>query len=303
MDQQGRARQPPPNLAQWNANANYWDQTLGDGNNMFRELILPTIEEMAELKPGYRVLDLGTGNGIVARRLADSEKVYVLGTDYSPAQLKNAERRTVQWWLDKEVERRVGIHVPDFEQLDLLDGAALNAFAEKHLWEFDVVTASMLLKELSDLGPLAEFLPKVLKKGGKVIVANLHPCFHKPGAHRVVEVLENPQTGEQEVHHFIKVSRYLDIEPVKSQALRGQPQPLVWFHRPIQELLEPFFLNGMMMDKLREPAFSKPKSLPMSSNSSSPSTDVQQQIQSYEHFTQIPMQFIFRLVLSSPLTA
>lgn len=145
-----RPSNPPPNLAQWNANAAYWDATLQqEGNNMFRELILPAIEDLADLKPGDRVLDLATGNGIVARRLADAvEDVRVLGTDYSPAQLENARRRTDEWWerrwwqgqLDgkkkkteekQEEKEREEMRVT-FEELDLLDGAALDEFAERH---------------------------------------------------------------------------------------------------------------------------------------------------------------------------
>lgn len=52
----------------------------------------------------------------------------------------------------------------------------------------------------------------------------------------------------------------------------------------------------MMMDRLREPAFFKPKDLPMDGTGSSSSPKNQREIQSYELFTQIPMQFIFRLV-------
>lgn len=96
---------------------------------MFRELILPTIEELAELRPGYKVLDLGTGNGIVARRLAGSETVDVLGTDYSPAQLENATRRTTQWWNNKGEEGKMRV---EFEELNLLDRGALDDFAKRH---------------------------------------------------------------------------------------------------------------------------------------------------------------------------
>ena len=75
--------------------------------------------------------------------------------------------------------------------------------------------------------PSVPHLLQFLTNDNRVIIANLHPCFHKPAAHRVIEVLENPRTGEQEIHHSIKVSKYLNIEPVQSQALRGQPEPLV----------------------------------------------------------------------------
>ncbi|KAK3317425.1 S-adenosyl-L-methionine-dependent methyltransferase [Cercophora scortea] len=256
-----------PNLDQWNRNAEFWDQTLGEGNDLFLDLILPTLEELADAKPGDSVLDIGTGNGIVARRFAARDGVRVVATDYSEAQ----------------IERECAAADGDGGEWPV----ALDEFAGQHAREFDIITGSMLLKELSDLKPLAEFLPKVLKPTGRVIMANLHPCFHKPGAHRVVEITENPQTGAQEIQTSIKVSRYLNIGPVQSQALRGQPEPLIWFHRPIHELLAPFFDAGLVVNMVREPSFQA-------------RGEDQTLAQSYHNFPQIPMQFIFRLVLLNP---
>ncbi|KAG7123629.1 hypothetical protein HYQ44_002265 [Verticillium longisporum] len=272
-DSRNETNSQAANLNSWNKNSNFWDTTLGEGNDMFTQLILPTIEELAEVQPRHRVLDLGTGNGIVARRLA-RRGVAVLATDYSPQQIENARKRS----------QDLGLSI-SYELLDLLSRDALDAFAAEHAEEFDVITGSMLLKELSDLTELSKFLPKVLKPTGRIIMANLHPCFHKPGAHRIIEVIENQDTGVQEFHTSIKISKYLNIGPVQSQALRGQPEPLIWFHRPIHQLLEPFFDAGLLMNKVREPSFD---------DGGDPG-----QAQSYHNFPQIPMQFIFRLVRTS----
>ncbi|KAF2720420.1 S-adenosyl-L-methionine-dependent methyltransferase [Polychaeton citri CBS 116435] len=261
---------PPVNLDAWNSIADFWDENLSDeGNDLFRQLLLPTVEQLVAVQDGEMVLDIGTGNGIVARRLA-REGITVIATDYSDGQLKNAAERANR--SGKEIE---------FSQLDLTDPEALESFATVHSERFDVVVASMLLKELSTLGPLAKFLPKVLKPNGRIVMANPHPCFQKPGAHRVVEVLENPETGVQEFHSSIKVRKYLNIGPVKSQALRGQPHPLTWFHRPIHGLLNPFLKEGLLVGEIREPSFDDGED--------------PKQIQSYHNFAQIPMLFIFKL--------
>ncbi|KAG7126323.1 hypothetical protein HYQ45_012945 [Verticillium longisporum] len=181
-DSRNETNSQAANLNSWNKNSNFWDTTLGEGNDMFTQLILPTIEELAEVQAHHRVLDLGTGNGIVARRLA-RRGVAVLATDYSPQQIENARKRS----------QDLGLAI-SYELLDLLSRDALDAFAAEHAEEFDVITGSMLLKELSDLTELSKFLPKVLKPTGRIIMANLHPCFHKPGAHRIIEVIENQDT-------------------------------------------------------------------------------------------------------------
>ncbi|KAI0450415.1 S-adenosyl-L-methionine-dependent methyltransferase [Xylaria acuta] len=131
---QGESGQKPTNLAAWESIASFWDGTLGEGNDMFLQLLLPAVEELASVRPGQKVLDLGTGNGIVANRLSQ-EGVEVLATDFSAAQIENARRRAEK--ANKSIR---------FELLDLTDPVALNNFAKQHAEEFDVITASMLLK-------------------------------------------------------------------------------------------------------------------------------------------------------------
>ncbi|KAL3294194.1 S-adenosyl-L-methionine-dependent methyltransferase [Colletotrichum asianum] len=151
------------------------------------------------------------------------------------------------------------------------------------LFRYDLITCSMTLKELPDLEPLAAALPKLLAPGGRIVIVNLHPAFSKPAGHRAMEVLENEKTGKQEFHRHIKVSKYLNVAPVKSEALRGQPYPLNLYHRPFWSLLNPFFRNGLLMDAMREPGFT--------------GSDDPSQLQSYYNFGQFPMLLAFRLRL------
>lgn len=92
--------------------------------------------------------------------------------------------------------------------------------------------------------------------------------------------------------------RYLNIPPSWSEAVRGQPEPLVSamminsdtelilvqtvYHRPFWSLLEPFFQNGLVMDAMREPAFQTEGGDPAHA-------------QSYHNFPQTPMLLAFRL--------
>jgi SAM-dependent methyltransferase len=64
-----------------------------EGNDFFRILELPGLERLAAVEKGDRVLDLATGNGLVARRLAELGAT-VTATDASRGMLEFAERRT-----------------------------------------------------------------------------------------------------------------------------------------------------------------------------------------------------------------
>lgn len=81
-------------LAPWEANAVAWDEGMGDeGNHYFRLLELPILEKLVTRRQGYRALDLATGNGLVARWLAQ-EGVSVLAADGAPAMVERARART-----------------------------------------------------------------------------------------------------------------------------------------------------------------------------------------------------------------
>lgn len=140
----------------------------------------------------------------------------------------------------------------------------------------------MAILELPSLEPLCKALPILLKPGtGRFVAVNLHPAFSKPAAHRVMEVLENPDTGVQETRHWIKSSGYLSIPPCTSQGIRDQPAPQTLFHRPLQDVMMPFFRQGMAMDGFKELAFQHEPD--------------RTQIQSYHNFPQFPMLVAFRM--------
>lgn len=83
------------NRVNWDAIAGQYDLAHSpdestDGSEMFRQCLLPTVEELVGWQPGQTMLDLGTGTGILARRFA-SKGAEVVGVDNSENMLKIAE--------------------------------------------------------------------------------------------------------------------------------------------------------------------------------------------------------------------
>ncbi|PPJ56792.1 hypothetical protein CBER1_05976 [Cercospora berteroae] len=273
------------NLNAWNAIAGDWEVNQSpevngkadDGNDMFTQCLLPVVDELAEWKFGQTVLDLGAGSGIIARRFA-KQGAHVTGLDFSEAMLEKGRARSKSEQLDGSIT---------YEFIDLMDFDGMAKYmADKE--RFDVITISTTLKSLPDLQPLAKALPLMLKPTGRVVIVDLHPAFSKPAGHRGMEIFEDPKTGKQQLSTYIKVPRYLNIPPSKSEAVRGQPEPLWVFHRPFWALLEPFFKQGLVLDAMREPAFQ--------------GDPVLAQAQSYHNFQQTPMLLAFRLKLLAPAT-
>lgn len=83
-------------VASWEANAAFWDDFMGDeGNEFFNVLEMPAVERLTAVKEGDHILDLATGNGLLARRLANLGAI-VRATDASQNLIKLAEQRTTK---------------------------------------------------------------------------------------------------------------------------------------------------------------------------------------------------------------
>ena len=51
-------------LRAWEANADFWDESMGDASNRFhREVVRPRVSELLDVHPGELILDAGCGNG------------------------------------------------------------------------------------------------------------------------------------------------------------------------------------------------------------------------------------------------
>lgn len=107
----------------------------------------------------------------------------------------------------------------------------------------------------------------------RFVATLLHPLFFTSGALRNIAVSEDEE-GNRIVERSIVLSQYLNVPPRRIAPFR-QDQPVkqvkqclvsygsavrllveqIAFHRPLHELLAPFFAVGLVMDRLEEPNF------------------------------------------------
>lgn len=221
----------------WDANAEWWDDKIGDGNAFQCELIEPAQERLLDIQPGELVLDIGCGAGRFARRMAELGAT-VVAFDFSERFIERAKQRTT------EHADRIEYHAIDATQRD-----QLLHFGKKR---FDAAVATMCLMDMASIDPLISALPEMLKAGARFVFSVTHPCFHSTGASRFSEDVEiggrlSPRTG-------IKVSEYLTPMARKTEGIVGQPETQYSFHRPLQDLFGAAFRAGFAMDGLLEPS-------------------------------------------------
>jgi len=220
--------------AVWNANAQFWDMRLAHPGSWQQTLIFPAVERLLDLRPGEAVLEIACGSGLLAERMLA------------------AGARVVAFDFSREMVERARARVPhvDVRVLDATDPEALRGLGDG---SFDAAVASMALMDVSDIGPLAAALPKLLVPGGRFVFCVTHPAFNNLSQVLVTE--SEQEGGEIATRHSVKVSRYAHPQTGQGIGIQGQPAPQWYFDRSLSDLLRPFLANGFVLDALEEPVF------------------------------------------------
>lgn len=236
--------------AAWNANAAYWDARMEDkGNDFVNELIWPAVERLLGVQPDEHVLDVGCGNGLYARRLA-ALGATVVAFDFAQAMIDRARQYTTPH------AARITYHV-----LDATDETALLALGEG---QFDSAICNMALMDMAEIDPLLHALANLLKPGGRFVFAIAHPCFNHTRSVHLAEMED--RAGEIVTTYAVKIHGYMTPTVARGAAIDGQPQPQLYFDRPLQVLLGAGFAAGFVVDGLEERAFppaNQPRSNPL----------------------------------------
>jgi 2-polyprenyl-3-methyl-5-hydroxy-6-metoxy-1,4-benzoquinol methylase len=220
----------------WDANAGFWDERMGEGNDFFRTLLWPALERLVGSCSGARILDVACGNGVTSRRLA-ALGAKVVAVDFSEALIALAKERS----RGAAVDHRV---------VDATDHDALVALGDE---PFDVAVCNMGLMDMADIHPLMRALRRLLKAGGRFVFSVMHPCFNNPTTVQMSELED--REGTISTTYSVKVSRYLRSYSRLGAAMSGQPVPHPYFHRSLQTLLAPALELGFVLDGFEEPAF------------------------------------------------
>jgi SAM-dependent methyltransferase len=138
----------------------------------------------------------------------------------------------------------------DYRVLDGTDEAALLALGER---SFAAAACMMALFDMSEIRPLMRSVARLLRPGGRFVFSILHPSFNSSYVARVAE--QEDRDGTIVTSYWLKVQGYMTPRAVRGLALRNQPEPHVYFDRPLQDVLGACFAAGFVMDDMEERAF------------------------------------------------
>ena len=221
----------------WEANADVWDARMGDeGNDFFNLLCWPSLASLLGVEPGQHILDIACGNGLTSRRLA-AIGAQVTAFDFSANLIEKAKARL-------NPDARIEYHV-----VDATDEEALFTLGEK---KFDSALSNMALFDMPEIEPLFRVLPRILKPNGIFVFSLMHPAFNNPS---VALMAEEWDDGQIQTRYAVKTSRYINQFQSAGLALRNQPKPQLYFHRPLKDYMNIAFTHGFILDGFDERAF------------------------------------------------
>ena len=227
----------------WNANAAYWDERMGEGNDFVNVLIWPALERMLDVRAGERVLDVACGNGLYARRLA-ALGAEIVATDFAAEMIAHAQARP------SPAVGKITYAVLDATDESALVGLGEGAFGER---PFDAAICMNAIFDMAAVEPLMRGVSRLLRPGGRFVFSLLHPCFNNSDTTLMAE--QQYREGETVITYSVKVSGYMTPSAQRGTALVGQPKPHVYFERPLQAVFGAAFAAGFVLDALEERAF------------------------------------------------
>lgn len=222
----------------WNHNSSYWDDYMGEGNDFVDVLCWPAMEELLNVEQGQAVLDIACGNGLTSRRLG-RKGANVVAFDIAEQMVHFARQRTTP--DDGNIR---------YLALDASDEDGLMALGQG---KFDSAISNMALFDMADIEPLFRSLFVLLKPGGRFVFSMAHPCFNQAHVTHFGEAED--RDGEWVTTYGVRVSGYMTPTVRRGLALRGQPIPQPYFHRPLHTLLNYGLQAGFVLSGVEERAF------------------------------------------------
>ena len=247
--------------ANWNVNAERWDALYdedGDRNRKYQS-DEPMLELLGDVR-GKRVLDVGSGNGYLCRKLAKAGAA-TQGIEISDQFVEMAEGR--------ERKERLGI---DYHQGSASD---MGFLPDGH---FDLAVANYVLMDIQDYTGALRHIYRVLRRGGRFVAVISHPSFQGAQSGWVWAVPDSPR---REDRLGWRTDMYFHRGPTLEAW--GNLDPVLSFHRPLRDYWQAFVEAGFTVHTFEEPSIAERgrRELP---------------IWSVEQSLRIPYSCIFRLV-------
>lgn len=210
----------------WGKVANWYDNLLKEEGTYQKDLILPNLLRILDIKKGEIILDLACGQGFFAKEFY-KKNARVVAVDISRELIAIAEKN-----LSKEIK----FVVAPANNLDFLTANSV-----------DKITLIMAIQNIEDVGGVFKECQRVLKLNGKLFIIMSHPAFRVPRK-------SSWEYDEKNKIQYRRIDSYLSESKIKIQMHPGD-NPLEYtisFHRSLQFYFKLLGKNNFCVSRLEE---------------------------------------------------
>ncbi len=207
----------------WETHAGWWQEGFTEGADPeYEEQILPLAAE--HLAGARAVLDVGTGEGQVARLARSLGATRVVGIDPTLAQVAEAARRG-----GGVAYARAGA-----DRLPIATGTV------------DVVVACLVFEHIEAVDEAIAEVARVLAPGGRFLFFLNHPLLQTPNSGWIDDQILDPP------EQYWRIGPYLvedaSVEEVEKDVF------IPFIHRPLHRYVNALAANGLTVTRMEEPA-------------------------------------------------
>ncbi len=209
----------------WGKVAEWYDDYLGQEGTYQKEVILPNLLRILDVKKGERILDLACGQGFFTREVA-SLGADVVGADISPELIAKA----------KKYAPSATFHVSPASSLPFAKNA-----------EFDAVLCVLALQNIEDISLVFKEVKRVLKENGRFLFVLNHPAF------RVLK-RSSWEWDEEKKVQYRRIDGYLSAAKIPVDMHPGSKgsAKTISYHRSLQDFFKVLTNNGFAITRLEE---------------------------------------------------
>jgi ubiquinone/menaquinone biosynthesis C-methylase UbiE len=214
-------------LTLWDQASRWYDSLVGaQGTDFQKDIIMPGVFRLLDVKKKDKVLDLACGQGVFSRYLSQ-KGINVEGLDSSSELLKHARSRS---------NDSIRYHVGDA-------GDAKNFEVDR----FDGIACLMAIQNIEKMDLLFTSAARWLKVGKCFVIVMTHPCFRIP---------RQTHWGwdEEKKIEYRRVDHYLTEAnvPILTPPFADPDSFTLTYHRPMQSYIEALVKAGFCVDAMEE---------------------------------------------------
>jgi len=215
-----------PKDTSWGNVAGWYHEMLESEGTFQKEVILPNLKRLLEIKKGETVLDLACGTGFFSREFA-TLGAKVIGVDLGKDLIEIAKKNS-----------------PTAIQYVVSSADDLNFVLKNSV---DTIVIVLALQNIENVHGVLKECKRVLKPKGKIVLVLNHPAFRVPKS-------SDWGWDEQSMIQYRRIDVYLSEKQVKIEMHPGEDKNIktISFHRPLQYYFKMFAKNGLAVTRMEE---------------------------------------------------